>query len=684
MSAKMNTAKSINILTLGRILLILMLPLHLATAQNGGVSSIFTDAGVGARALSLGSAFVAQADNPTAVYWNAAGLDFIGKRSASFFYSSLGYGTTYNFIGLAYPTLAIGTFGVGWARIGTDDIKETEPDASLSSVGDYSINQFFVSYAKRIRKSVSIGGSVKLERPDFALGNNISDSGIGLDLGVIYRPEFDNVLMRDISLGVNLQNIIKPKVRLVDQSESSPTNFKIGLAKPFRFGEERNLFRLLFDLNKSEDGDGTFHIGSEYVFRDQANLRVGFNDGQVAFGAGATYNNFHFDYNFGKYFDGVDFSSRHRFSVTIEFGKSRQELIRIAQERREQELNIRLQSELWFNAETEFNSSMEDGRLQYYDKDYLAAYVEFSSAFDAASSLQEIAMRLRGEVTDDPEANMRVETANSSLREAQQMLEVANARSDSVRREEQKAIILEARKSAIEQELQDFILEHREKGIAFFKGGFFTRAISEWRLAVDRISRMDPETVPAWVAEVKLQLENDIKTAEKQLQGNIQETLRRADALARRGQYVQALDELNKVRGTGISEVERKEIERRIRRMQGQLSFRQNYDDGVRFYAGKQWKKAAAAFERALKSKPNDAKAQTYFEEAQARAIATVQQMPPNLRAKYVRGHALYRKGNYQEARNIWEQILKEQPYNKTVLDAIDSARERLNKQQRH
>ncbi|TDI85987.1 MAG: tetratricopeptide repeat protein [Caldithrix sp.] len=58
--------------------------------------------------------------------------------------------------------------------------------------------------------------------------------------------------------------------------------------------------------------------------------------------------------------------------------------------------------------------------------------------------------------------------------------------------------------------------------------------------------------------------------------------------------------------------------------------------------------------------------------------------MPPNLRAKYVRGHALYRKGNYQEARNIWEQILKEQPYNKTVLDAIDSARERLNKQQRH
>lgn len=651
-----------------------------AQEGSGGTTSLFSDAGVGARALSMGGAFAALSDDPTAVFWNPAGLDFIERKSASSFYSGLDFGTSYNFVGAVFPTLSFGSFGIGWTRFSTNDIRETDPEAFQTGTGDFGANQFYFSYGKQLRRTFSLGITAKLERTNFDLDGGLSDTGVGFDLGVLYRPEFDAALLRDVSVGVNAQNLISPRARLESVTESSPLNLKAGIAKLFVLGEERNLFRLLLDVNKSENASLTVHAGGEYSFRDQANVRFGVNDGQVAFGAGAAYNNIRLDYNFGKFADGSDFSANHRFSVTIDIGKSKQERIRLAQERREREFRLQLENELWFNGESEFNNSMEEGREKYYNRDYLGAYVAFSNAFEAGSSLQEIAMRLRGQDGDNPEANMRVETANSSLQEARTMLELANARSDSVRREEQKTIVLQARESALEQELQDFLIEHKEKGIEFFKAKFYSRAIREWQLAVDRINRTASEgtALPDWVGETKAQLENNIATAERQLKGNLQETIRRAESLARRGQYVQALDELNQVRGSGLTTAERQSIERRIQRLQAQLSYNQSYEEGLRHYRSKRWPEAVTAFEQALRSRPDDADAIMYRDRAQARAIATVQPMPANVRAKLARSVIFLRTGEYQKALDVLEEIRQLQPYNKIILDRIDGLRERL------
>ncbi len=684
---KIKVSKTINLLTLTILLTTVVMAATAVHGQvgSGGTTSLFNDAGVGARALGLGGAYVALADDPTAVFWNPAGLDYIQKMGASFFYSSLDFDSDYNFVGIVFPTLSIGSFGLGWTRIGSDGIeaRDQNPDGSptgVLSVASLSSNQFFFSYSKQIRSNFSVGLSAKLERMSLGFSNGLSDTGVGLDVGAIYKPQFGGTFLRDLSFGVNVQNLISPRSRLVSQSESAPLNFKGGISKLFVFGEERNFFRVLFDVNKSENADGTLHFGGEYSFRDQATLRVGANNGQIAFGAGAAYDNFHIDYNFGKFFDGVAFSSNHRFSFTIDIGKSRNERIRIAQERRERQFRVQLENELWFNSESEFNSGMDDGRTKYYNKDYLGAYVAFSNAFEAASSLQEIAMRLRSQEARDPEANMRVETANSSLYEAQTMLELANTRIDSVRKVEQREIVLEAQQSALEKELQDFILEHKEKGIEFFKAGFFSRALGEWQLAIDRIDRASSEgnSVPVWALETKSQLEDNVKMAEEQLQGNIRETVRRADALAGRGQYVQALDELNQIRGAGLTSTERNEIENKIRRYQSQLSFERSYDEGRRMYRNKQWREAAQAFKLALRSQPNHAEAKRYLEDAEARAIATIQQMPPNVQAKFARSRILYREGKYREALSLLEEIRKIQPYNKQILDSIDSARDKL------
>jgi tetratricopeptide (TPR) repeat protein len=457
-------------------------------------------------------------------------------------------------------------------------------------------------------------------------------------------------------------------------------NLKLGVAKPIRIGEERDALTFLMDFNKSQGATGTMHFGGEYSFREQAKLRLGLNNGVFAFGAGAVYNNFHFDYTFGKLFDGADFSASHRFSITMDIGESKSELIRIAQEERERELQVRVEDQLWFAREAEFDANMQDGREKYYSRDYLGAYVNFSSAEEAATALVEIAMKTRGDRFEDPELNMRVETANSSLSEAQDMLSRSSAKNDSVRISEIRRIAREETESKLENELRDFILRHKDQGVVLFKNGLYERAVREWQSALDRImeNTTNGNTLPSWVDDVRSQLEDNIVMAQGKLEGDIKDAIARADQMAKRGRFVQALEELSKIRGAATTDTDRKTIDARISSYRSQSSFQQSYDQGVRAYERKDWKAAMGAFERALEFNPDHKVAKKYFDDARARSLATNQSMPKNVRDKYIEGRRLYDAGKYKEALGVWEEALKEQPYNKRLLDSIDNAKERM------
>ena len=56
-------------------------------ADEGAHAAEFLSHGVGARALGMGGAFVAVADDATATYWNPAGLTKVKKHSFSAMYS---------------------------------------------------------------------------------------------------------------------------------------------------------------------------------------------------------------------------------------------------------------------------------------------------------------------------------------------------------------------------------------------------------------------------------------------------------------------------------------------------------------------------------------------------------------------------------------------------------------------
>src|SRR5512139_3372456 len=53
----------------------------------GEAGFAFLKVGVGARAMGMGSAYVAEAGDPTAVYWNPAGLGGLDRTQITFMHS---------------------------------------------------------------------------------------------------------------------------------------------------------------------------------------------------------------------------------------------------------------------------------------------------------------------------------------------------------------------------------------------------------------------------------------------------------------------------------------------------------------------------------------------------------------------------------------------------------------------
>jgi len=101
-----------------------------------GYAGEFLSAGVDARAMALGSAFTAVADNATAGYWNSAGLSGQDTRQAHFAHSERFEGlVTEDYIAMAWGAPWLDGMAIGLLRIGVDDIQLTalqDPGAPIS------------------------------------------------------------------------------------------------------------------------------------------------------------------------------------------------------------------------------------------------------------------------------------------------------------------------------------------------------------------------------------------------------------------------------------------------------------------------------------------------------------------------------------------------------------------------
>ncbi len=266
-----------------------------ALAQDGGYAGAELRMGLGARAVAMGEAFGAVADDGSASFFNPAGAAWIEKRLFSASYRVLEFDRRQGYLSLIIPVRKEAGIGFFWVHssigdiVGRDDIGQ--PTGELK---DHQ-NLFGLNFARRFTKRFSLGVNIKYLQKVVA---GVSAFSLAFDFGTQYQ--FKNFQMGNttiplagLKVGAAVENIF---ARLSFNStdyygqfgspgnsttDTVPLNFRFGSSYLFR---EQVLVSL--EVEKNAQQKAFFHAGGEYTFRKILALRTGYSHGQVSFGAG--------------------------------------------------------------------------------------------------------------------------------------------------------------------------------------------------------------------------------------------------------------------------------------------------------------------------------------------------------------------------------------------------------------
>ena len=330
------------------LLSIFFIPINPLNAQTefGKYAGEFMAIGIGGRALGMGGAFVAVANDVTAGYYNPAGLANLNYPQISLMHSEqFGNLVNYDYAAVAIPFGTDMTFGLSVMRLGIDGIPDTRNalvDRLNNDVVIFDINQpgarldpslitefsnqdwaFYLTFAKRISDKFSWGANIKIIRRDIA---EFGATGVGFDFGAYYTP-IDN-----LSLGLNAQDItttlvawdtgrnelISPTIKL--GGAYMITGFLGGYIMPVldfdvrfenrRFASNFNLGPVSFDV----------HAGVEVNIENLVYIRGGYNDvKQFTVGAGVKLPKLNIDYSFARFNESeIDrLPDSHRISLIL-------------------------------------------------------------------------------------------------------------------------------------------------------------------------------------------------------------------------------------------------------------------------------------------------------------------------------------------------------------------------------
>lgn len=172
-------------------------------------SNEFLDLGVGARALGMGNASIANIKDVTSGYWNPAGLlNLENNLEVGLMHSEYFAGiASYEYGGIGFKIDEKSAAGITVLRFGVDDIPDTRQLVDANGNFDYNKiktfsstdNAFLLSYARQMGPdNLTIGGNVKIVYRN--VGDFANAIGFGLDLSGQYHKD-------NLKLGVVLRDI---------------------------------------------------------------------------------------------------------------------------------------------------------------------------------------------------------------------------------------------------------------------------------------------------------------------------------------------------------------------------------------------------------------------------------------------------------------------------------------------
>ena len=265
---------------------------------------------IGPRAVGMGGAFVSVADDPTATYWNPAGLARVAVPerhfAIQFQHNEWISDFRQEFVG-GSTRIGPHAFGGSFSGFYIGDIDgRDEFGQATTTFGAYDV-VVTGSYAHAITDRASAGGSVK-----YIVANidDLTHFAFAGDLGAQVE------VVPDLRVGGAVTNLGRG-LTFISERDQLPTAVQVGgsYRLPQRLGNGSLLVAL--DVRKARGDDAHVLLGAEYDYgglaQFQAGYRTGFDNEGLSFGAATAVSSVKVSYAVVP-FDS-DLGTTHRFAI---------------------------------------------------------------------------------------------------------------------------------------------------------------------------------------------------------------------------------------------------------------------------------------------------------------------------------------------------------------------------------
>ena len=318
---------------------------HAQVTKTGTTLAQFLKINVAPRGAALGDAFVAVANDVSAIYWNVAGLARLGRNEFVVAHTNWIADVKLEYSALVIPLGDIGTIGgsITALTMGEMDVRTVDrPEGTGERFGAGDLAVGF-SYARNLTDRFSFGLTAKYVNEYIW---HMGASGFGVDVGTLYQTGFhgltigmsisnfgakmryngnDGIIYFNVNPGkYGTNDKVVADIRMAEWD--LPLIYRVGVAIEPVAAEQHRL-KIAVDALHPNDNTESVNVGAEYVFDNVVSLRTGYkalfrknSEEGLTLGAGIAYSvagtRLKADYgwaDFGR------LKSVHRFGLGIEF-----------------------------------------------------------------------------------------------------------------------------------------------------------------------------------------------------------------------------------------------------------------------------------------------------------------------------------------------------------------------------
>ena len=267
-------------------------------SRRGTSAGAMLEIGVGARAEALGGAFVAVANDPSALYWNPAGISRLPSFSLQATKTDWFVDTKFHAVDLIVPLRLINSslgFHLAMLDYGSNPVRTVfrpEGTGEFYSASDFVAGLY---WALNITDRVSVGLGVKYFQENIW---HVKGAAVATDLSILFDtplrglrlggamsnlgPEF-GLSGRDLTRVADIDgrkdkyyNNDNVAIQLSTETYPLPLLFRFGMSYTLNF-DASNAFLIATNVNHPSNDVETMDVGAETKFLNMFFLRAGYH-----------------------------------------------------------------------------------------------------------------------------------------------------------------------------------------------------------------------------------------------------------------------------------------------------------------------------------------------------------------------------------------------------------------------